>query len=404
MNTREKARDAFRNAIAERRAAGKDVVSLEEGDPPHWGFTNQALSDYLVQAATEGWHMYPYSTSWEKDLRAAIAEFEKKYRGGKYSLENMALAPGLASALAVLHYALLDQGDEVVAPDPSHYLTGPTRYWPYLGAKVIQYRTVEDEDWKPDLDDMKNRITNRTKAIFVNSPNNPTGAVYDEKMLRKIINIAAQYNIPLISDEIYGLITYDGVKSPSMPTLSKDVPVIMLSGMSKFFMRTGWRVGYLCIHDPTGTMAEVTKVIRKVATMYGHGSTCIPTPILVAATRVYMHAVERGLPETDRMIQELESRRNYTMKRFSEISSISCRNPKGALYAFPRINGIGKTWKTDQDFMLDLLKEEGVLMDTGSAYGNLGESHVRTLLLPKMEILEKVYNKLEEFLKKRGAA
>jgi aspartate/methionine/tyrosine aminotransferase len=400
--TKEGSREAFDDAVAKRKAAGKEVTRIEAGDPVVWGFTAQNLSNHLIQAAEDGWHMYPQSTTFEKDLRIAVAEFEKRFRDVEYSPDAIVVAPGTAAVMAVLHYALLDQGDEVVTWDPSHHLTGPTRYWSYLGATAVPCRTLEEEDWKPDVDEMKKKITTRTKAIFVNSPNNPTGAVYDEKVLREIINVAAQYDIPMISDEIYGLITLDGVKSPSVSTLSEEVPVIMLSGMSKIFMRTGWRVGYMCIHDPTGSMKDATKSIKKVAKMYGHGTTCMPTPILAAAAKVYAEAVEQGLSESYSMIHELELRRNYTMKRFGEMSGITCRKPMGALYAFPRIQGIGKVWRNDKEFLLDLLEEEGLLLDSGSAYGTLGEGHVRLLLMPKMEILEKVYDGLDRFLKKRG--
>lgn len=404
MSSGESSRDAFKNAMAERKAAGKEVIALEAGDPVVWGFTHQDLSNHLIQAARDGWHMYPNSTSWEKDLRIAVSEFEKKYRNVEYSPDNIVVAPGVAAVMAVLHYALLDQGDEVVTWDPSHHLTGPTRYWSYFGAKAIPCRTLENEDWKPDLDEMRKKVNRRTKAIFVNSPNNPTGAVYDEKTMKEIINVAGQHEIPVISDEIYGLITFDGVKSVSVPALSGEVPVIMLSGMSKLFMRTGWRVGYMCIHDPKGSLADVTKAIRRVARMYGHGTTCMPTPILAAAAGAYRDAAEHGLPESNTMIHELQLRRDYSMKRFSELIGVNCRNPKGALYAFPRIQGIGKVWRTDKDFLLELLKEEGVLLDSGSAYGKFGESHVRTLIMPKIEILEKVYNKLDRFLRKKSIA
>jgi len=283
------------------------------------------------------WHMYPVSSPWEKELRNAIVAFESKYRGVEYGPDNIVIAPGVAAVMSLLHYAILEQGDEVVTWDPSHHLAAPTKYWPYFGAKPVACRTLEEEDWKPDIDDMEKKISRKTKAIFVNNPNNPTGAVYSEKSLKEIINVASQYDIPVISDEIYGLITFDGVKAPSMPTLSNDVPIIMLSGMSKIFMRTGWRVGYMCIHDPKQNLVEVTKAINKVSKAYGHAPSCIPTPILGAASKVYQDAVDNGLQESGEMINELQRRKAYTMKRFNEMKGIKCSDPKGALYAFPRV-------------------------------------------------------------------
>ena len=398
---------AFDNATHEQQVTRKEVIDLRSGDPVVWGFTYQALSNYLIDAAREGWHMYTEDRPWVlKELRTAIAEFENKYRGVEYSSENIVVAPGVAGALKVLHYAILEEGDEVVMLDPSHTLSRPTSYWSYLRAKPVACMTLEEENWKPDLSDMSKKISRKTKAIFINNPANPTGTVYDEKMIEEIVNVAGQHDIPVICDEIYGLITFDGTEATSVAKLSGEVPVLTLSGMSKIFMRTGWRVGYICIHDPNGSLTDVTRSIKKVAQSYGHGTDCIPTPILAAASRVYKNAVENGLQGTESMdmVRELQIRRDYTMKRFSEMGGVSCSNPKGACFAFPKIHGIGKVWRTDNDFLLDLVKEQGVVFAPGSIFGKLGQAHVRTLLLPKLEILEKVYNKLEEFLKKRGAS
>ncbi len=399
-----RARDALQDAIKERKAAGKEVMDIQAGDPVVWGFTYQSLSEHLINTIRDGWHMYPSSSPWEQELRNAIVSFEKKYRGVEYQPDDTIVAPGVAAVMNVLHYAILEEGDEVATWDPSHHLAAPTKYWPYFGAKPVPCRTLEEKNWEPDIDDLRKKMTRKTKAIFVNSPNNPTGAVYSEKILKDIINVAAQHEIPVVSDEIYGLITFDGVKAESMPALSPDVPVIMLSGMSKVFMRPGWRVGYMCIHDPKEKLSEVTKVIKKVAKAYGHTPSFMPTPILGAASKVYKDAVKNGLGEADEMIRELQQRKAYTMKRFNAMGGVECSDPKGSLYAFPKILGIGKVWKTDTDFLLDLLREEGVMLDPGSSYGKLGEFNVRTLTMPKMEILEVLYNKLEHFLQKKGAA
>jgi len=399
-----RARSVLQDAVRECRGAGKEVFDLQAGDPVVWGLTRQSLSQHLIDMVKDGWHMYPSSSPWEKELKRSIVEFEKKYRSVEYSPDNVILGPGVAAVMSILHYAMLEQGDEVVTWDPSHHLAAPTNYWPYIGAKPVACRTLEEENWKPDLEDAKTKIGEKTKAIFVNSPNNPTGSVYDQKTLREIAGLAAQHRIPIISDEIYGLITFDGTKAHSMPALNSEVPVIMLSGMSKIFMRPGWRVGYMCIHDPRDTLRDVIQVIRKVAKMYGHGTTCIPTPILGAAYRVYNDAVQKGLQESAQMVEELQQRKAYTMKRLNQISGVKCSDPKGALYAFPRILGIGKVWKTDNDFLLDFLREEGVIFDPGSSYGRLGEYHIRTLIMPTIDTLETIYNRLEGFLARRGAA
>lgn len=379
---------------AEREKTGRSVLEFVEGDPVLFGHTNQPLSDFLVEAAKEGWHMYPAKTNWRRELTEAISHFERKYRNVYFPPEDVILAPGVAGCFQVLHYTLLDVGDEILAIEPTHYLTGPTSYWHYFSSKVVTCSSEEAKNWDPNLEELRSKITAKTKGIVVVNPNNPTGAIYSHEALKGIIDIAGEYELPIIADEIYGLIAFDDAKVQSMAALAKDVPVIVLNGMSKFFMRAGWRVGYMGFHDPQEKISKVAKVAKKVANLYGHTTSALPTPILVAATRAYRASDDAG----KEMVKCLQVCRDFTWKRLNEIEGISCVKPKGALYAFPRIRAVGKNWKTDEDFVLDLLKEEGIMFPPGSIYGRSGVKHFRTLLLPKLETLENVYDKLERFM------
>lgn len=143
--------------------------------------------------------------SLENDVKDAIANFEKHNRRIDCNRENIILTGGVAPALCAVHYALLDKGDEVISFDPAHYLGFPTSYWTYFNAKVVACRSIEREGWIPDIDDLREKINTRTKAIFLNNPNNPTGAIYDEKTLKSIVNIAGEHDFLLIGDEIYSL-------------------------------------------------------------------------------------------------------------------------------------------------------------------------------------------------------
>jgi aspartate/methionine/tyrosine aminotransferase len=375
---------------------GKPVINMWEGDPVIFGHTNPKLSKHLVEAAEKGLDMYLGVSGCLPELIKAISGFEKKYRGCEYSPEDIIVTQGVAGAFAIIHDALLDPGDVIIGPDPSHYVGLPTSYFYAYEARCIGFPCLEEDEWRPDLDKLRASITDKTKAITIVSPNNPCGNVYDDRTLKSIIDIAGEHDIPVVSDEIYGLLTFDGVEAKSAAYLAGDVPVIVLNGMAKIFQRTGWYIGYICFHDPKGRMTEVKNAIRAVSRLYGHYSQRIPTPIVYAATKAY----EGDLDASKEMVKKLQERRDYTMKRLSEIKGISCFKPKAALYAFPRVDAIGRVWKTDDDFIYDFLKEEKVRFTPGRAFGKLGAGHFRTLLLPDMKTLEMVYDRLASFMKR----
>ena len=384
--------------LSEKKKKGINVIDLTEGDPVIFGHKNQELSKTLIEAAENGWHMYPEQTPYREELKKAISDFEKCYRNVEYNPEDTILGAGVANCFQILHYSLLEPGDEVVIVEPAHYVGGPTSYWHYFQAKAVTSPSLEEEEWEPNTDELRKKINEKTKAIVIVNPNNPTGAIYSEKSLKKIIDIAGENDLPIISDEIYGLITFDGNVAKPTASLSKDVPVIAMSGISKIFMRTGWRLGYICLHDPKDKINELSKIIKKVAMLYGHGTTTIPTPILYAATKTYQGSIIAGL----QMAKELQKRRDLIMKRIEGIEGLSCVKSKGTLYTFPKVEQIGKVWKNDEEFMLSLVEEENILFNTGSSYGPSGFGHFRLLLLPDINILQEALNRLEHHLKKHS--
>lgn len=392
-------RSRLTTAVKKLKETGEEFIDLRPGDPGLY-FTNPSLSNILVRAAKdERWNRYPKSTNFQNRCKEAIAHFEKKERGVNCSSEDIIITNGAAAALNVLHFGLLDDGDLVSAFDPSHYFTGPVSYFPYLGAKALPCRSIEAKNWEPDIDDLRAKVSDKTKAIFVNNPNNPTGAVYSEKTLKKILDFAGENNVLVISDEIYGLIAFDGIHPKSIATIANDVPVIVLSGMSKFFIVPGWRVGYMCFHDPLGRIVKIVDTIKKVAGLYGFQDKSIPTPILAAAAEAF----EGDFDDGKRIVRQLQINRDSLLKRINGISGLSCSKPMGALYAFPRVHEIGETWETDDDFLVQLLEEERVAFKPGSLYGKLGYGHFRTTLLPKREIFSDVCDKLERFMTRHSA-
>jgi len=307
------------------------------------------------------------------------------------------ITSGAANALFVLHFSLLDPGDEVLALDPSHYLGAPTSYWTCFEAEALPCPTKEELGWQAGPEDLRSRITENTKALFINNPNNPTGAVYDDRFLREVVDIAGEYGLLLVGDEIYGLIVFDGKKSSSLGSIAGDVPSVILNGISKVFMRPGWRLGYMCLHDPAEKAADLMRTIKNATNAYGLATRSVPTPILAAST----HAFEKApLPESTELVLELQKRRDYILDRIDEIEGLSCQKPAGALYAFPKVDLIPWIWRDDREFLMDLLREEQVLFNEGSSYGEHGFGHFRTLLMPEISTQEEIFNRAEDLLRK----
>ena len=392
-------KNVFKPILEELNKEGKDVLKITGGDPVVHGFIGEPINEYLIEAIRGNWHMYAQGSPWPIRAKKAIAEFEGKMRGVTYSPEDVVLAPGCANALYVLHNALLDTGDEIVAPDPSHYLGGPTSYFTNFDAKAVPFKCNEEDNWTPDLDDLRRKITNKTKAIFINNPNNPTGVIYNDQFIKEVIDIAGEHDLLMIGDEIYGLITFDGKKSSTITKFAGDVPSIVMSGISKYFMRTGWRVGYLCLHDPAEKAPELMSAVKSASTAYGMSDRGIPTPIL-AATALAIE--DSPLKESLEMVDELQKRRDYVMKRIDEIEGMSCVTPEATLYAFPKIDLIPSVWKSDVEFLSAFLREEQLLFNKGTSYGQQAKAHFRTLLMPDLEIQKDIFDKFERFLKKHS--
>lgn len=385
--------------LAEVRKKGMKTIEITGSHPVPYGHVNQPISEYLIEAAEEGWHMYPRWSPWRDEIRVAISEFEKKYHGVDYDPGDIIPSPGAASAWSTIHYAILDWLDDTLAITPTHYRWSPTEFISLFNARVIESPSDENRGWQPNLDELRERITKKTKFIAMDHPCNPTGAIYSEKSLKGIVDVAGEYDIPIVSDEIYQLITFDGVKAKSVAEVAEDVPTIVIGGMSKLFLRTGWRVGYLAFHDQKNRLAEIKEVIRRYVSLYGHPLSCMPTPILAAATMAFRSYAKEVAEGSRKFVETLQHNRDFTLERLNEIDGVTVVKPQSGMFAFPYLHG-EKEWKTDVEFMLQLAKEEGLTFIPGSVFGEPGSFHFRTHLLPSTEELGEAYDRLERFLKR----
>lgn len=384
---------AIRDISAEARkqaALGKELIWLNIGDPNKYDFeTPVNIVDAFVKAVRENKSFYSESQG-IVELREEIVKKEMKINGAKnISIEDVHVTAGISEAIMFLFASLLKPGDEILVPGPAYpsYMAFPKFY----DAKAITYRTISDNNWQPDVEDMRKKITEKTKAILVINPNNPTGAVYQEKVLKQIADLAGEHNIPIIADEIYDRLSMDQ-EFVGMPAVAKDVPLFMMNGFSKVYLMPGWRVGYIYIQDPEDKIRDVYNGIIKL----GRLRLCVNTPSQYGCVEA-LKGPQDHIKDT---VAKLRSRRDLIYKRLNEIEGISTQKPEAAFYIFPHIDNLGK-YKNDKEFILALLKEEGVVGVFGSGFDKTyGNDHFRLVFLSPDEIIDKAMNKLENFMKR----
>ena len=369
---------------------GKKIYYLNIGDPAAFDFkTPQNVKDALCNAVQKDDNYYSPSEG-RLDLREAIVRKEKKVNNVDITADNVLITEGISEGIEMILGALVEKGDEILFPGPTYppYIS----YTRFFDGTPVSYETIEDECWHPNIDDLRSKITEKTRAIVIINPNNPTGSVYDGKTIKEILDIAGEHDLPVLTDEIYDQLTYEK-EFVSAAYLSKDVPIVGLNGFSKVYQMTGLRLGYMYFKGEGKRLDALKEGVEKECRI----RICANTPVQIAATEALNGPQEMVKDIVDR----LKWRRDFSWKRLNEIEGISTTKPEGAFYIFPKIRDIGTRWNTDMDFVVQLLKETGVLIVNGSGFDPVyGKGHARIVFLPPIEELNEAYNAIEKFMKK----
>ncbi len=370
---------------------GKKIYYLNIGDPAAFDFkTPQYVKDALCKAIDQDDNYYSPSEG-RIELREAIAKKEKRVNKVDITADKVLITEGISEGIQMILAALVEKDDEILFPGPTYppYIS----YTKFFEGTPVAYETIEKEGWIPNIDDLRSKISPKTRAIVVTNPNNPTGSVYSAKMIQEIIDVAGEHNLPILSDEIYDQLTYE---KPFVSTsyLSKDVPVVGLNGFSKVYQMTGWRLGYMYFKGEGKVLDDLRLGVEKQCRI----RLCANTPVQIAGAA----ALNGPQGFVKGIVEKLKQRRDYSYKRLNEIEGITTSIPEGAFYIFPKIHDIGKRWKNDMEFVVQLLKETGVLIVNGSGFDPVyGKDHARIVFLPPIEELEKAFDAMEGFMKNK---
>ncbi len=362
---------------------GKQITYLNIGDPLQYGFQPpENVKDALVKAVKDGQNYYAVSEGLP-ELREEIARKEKR-KGLGVGEDDILVTNGVSEALEMITASIVEPGDEVLIPGP--YYPPYASYVRLFGGKPIEF-SVDLNKSTPDLDDIRKKISSKTVAICLISPNNPTGAVFSEKSLKDLVDIANEHNLYIICDEIYDQIVFDE-KFVGIGKVSNDSPVILLNGFSKVHLMSGWRIGYIAFNQ-SKKLESLRENVPKLARV----RIATNLPVQYAALES-LKGPQNYIPK---FVADLKKRRDYTIKRLNGMKGLSCSTPKGAFYAFPKIEN--NRYISDKEFVLELLKSKGVLTVHGSGFGTqYGSGHFRMVFLPEIPVLENALDKIEEFV------
>ena len=324
--------------------------------------------------------------------RKAIMQYcqEKGIQG--VNLDDVYTGNGVSELIVLSMNALLNDGDEVLVPTPDYPLW--TAAVSLSSGTPVHYLCDESKDWAPDLNDLRKKITPRTKAIVVINPNNPTGAIYSKEVLLELTQIAREHGLILFADEIYDKMLYDGEKHISLASLSNDVVIITFNGLSKNYRSCGYRAGWMVVSGDKEMVRDYIEGLNMLASMRLCAN--VPGQYAIQTALGGYQSINDLVNEGGRLVKQ----RDLAWKLITDIPGVSCVKPKSALYLFPKLDPEVYPIEDDQQFVADLLKEEKVLLVQGSGFNWGQPDHFRVVFLPHEDVLKEAIGRLARFLER----
>jgi alanine-synthesizing transaminase len=374
-------------------ADGHEILKLNIGNPAPFGLVGP---DVVLDAVTSRIHdSQGYSDARGiAPAREAVAAYYTDRGVGGITADDVYLGNGVSELIVMAMQALLNPGDEVLVPTPDYPLwTGSVSL---CGGRAVHYRCEESEGWQPDLEHLAAQITERTRALVIINPNNPTGAVYSPATLDALLDLARQHGLLVLTDEIYDQILYDGAIHVSAASLAPDLPVLTLGGMSKNYRLAGFRAGWLVVSDPHGDLGDYRDGLELLANM----RMCSNVP----AQQAIPAALGGGIDITPllRPGGRLRDQRDRAWAMLTSIPGVDCFKPQGALYLFPRLDPDVYKISDDQKMVIDLLESQHLLLTHGTGFNLPSTDHLRIVFLAGVDILDDAIGRLATFLREYG--
>ena len=322
--------------------------------------------------------------------RKAIMQYTQEKKINGVEIEDIYLGNGASELIVMSMQGLLDRGDEVLVPAPDYPLW--TAAVSLSSGKPVHYICDEENEWLPDIEDMRSKITDRTKAIVVINPNNPTGALYPVETLQQIVNLAREHELIIFADEIYDKCLYDGATHTSIASLADDVLFITLNGLSKNYRSCGYRAGWMVVSGEKRHARDYIAGLNMLASMRLCAN--VPGQFAIQTALGGYQSINDLVAPTGRLSRQ----RDMAYNLLSAIPGVSCVKPKASLYIFPRLDPEIYPIRDDQQFAYELLEEEKVLIVQGTGFNWIAPDHFRAVFLPTSDDLEEAIRRLARFL------
>ncbi|HGD9431962.1 TPA: pyridoxal phosphate-dependent aminotransferase [Streptococcus agalactiae] len=370
------------------RANGEKILRLNTGNPAAFGF--EAPAEVIRDLITNARESEGYSDS--KGIFSARKAVMQYYQlqNIHVDMDDIYIVNGVSEGISMSMQALLDNDDEVLVPMPDYPLW--TACVSLAGGNAVHYICDEEANWYPDIDDIKSKITSKTKAIVLINPNNPTGAVYPREILQEIVDIARQNDLIIFSDEVYDRLVMDGMEHIPIASIAEDIFTVTLSGLSKSHRICGFRVGWMVLSGPRQHVKGYIEGLNMLANMRLCSN--------VLAQQVIQTSLG-GQQSIDSMLLpggRIYEQRNYIHKAINEIPGLSAVKPNAGLYLFPKIDTDMYRIDNDEEFVLNFLKQEKVLLTHGRGFNMNTADHFRIVYLPRVDELTELQEKMARFL------